>query len=123
MVLGIKIEVMNGKTKLITSFASRYLLQRMKSHKFCNLLKARIFPKSSGVADSMNKRNSVIAISVLRTTLLAYNILAKKIIVSSTNDYHTTDEKTYDIMSELKAFDNTKVGVKGLVDAGITKVP
>ncbi|CAH9071631.1 unnamed protein product [Cuscuta epithymum] len=29
----------------------------------------------------------------------------------------------YDRLSELKAFDETKAGVKGLVDAGITKVP
>lgn len=29
----------------------------------------------------------------------------------------------YDRESELKAFDETKEGVKGLVDAGITKVP
>ncbi|GMJ01964.1 hypothetical protein like AT1G06620 [Hibiscus trionum] len=30
---------------------------------------------------------------------------------------------TYDRISELKAFDDTKAGVKGLVDGGITKVP
>ncbi|KAK9149197.1 hypothetical protein Scep_007954 [Stephania cephalantha] len=30
---------------------------------------------------------------------------------------------TYDRMQELKAFDETKEGVKGLVDAGVTKVP
>ncbi|KAL3840927.1 hypothetical protein ACJIZ3_025518 [Penstemon smallii] len=29
----------------------------------------------------------------------------------------------YDRLSELKAFDQTKTGVKGLVDAGVTKVP
>ncbi|KAK4481906.1 hypothetical protein RD792_012818 [Penstemon davidsonii] len=29
----------------------------------------------------------------------------------------------YDRVSELKAFDQTKTGVKGLVDAGVTKVP
>ncbi|XP_038715424.1 1-aminocyclopropane-1-carboxylate oxidase homolog 1-like isoform X1 [Tripterygium wilfordii] len=29
----------------------------------------------------------------------------------------------YDRMSEVKAFDETKSGVKGLIDAGITKVP
>ncbi|MCD7453646.1 Acyl CoA oxidase [Datura stramonium] len=34
-----------------------------------------------------------------------------------------TVEKSYDRMSELKAFDDTKAGVKGLVDAGITEVP
>lgn len=30
---------------------------------------------------------------------------------------------TYGRASELKAFDNMKIGVKGLVDAGITKIP
>ncbi|XP_011091186.1 1-aminocyclopropane-1-carboxylate oxidase homolog 1-like [Sesamum indicum] len=32
-------------------------------------------------------------------------------------------EPNYDRQSELKAFDDTKAGVKGLVDAGITRVP
>ncbi|KAH6816327.1 2-oxoglutarate and oxygenase superfamily protein [Perilla frutescens var. frutescens] len=32
-------------------------------------------------------------------------------------------EENYDRVSEVKAFDETKGGVKGLVDAGITKVP
>nr|GMD89827.1 1-aminocyclopropane-1-carboxylate oxidase homolog 1-like [Ipomoea batatas] len=31
--------------------------------------------------------------------------------------------ETYDRQSEVKAFDESKAGVKGLVDAGITKVP
>ncbi|KAJ1265538.1 hypothetical protein BS78_08G083200 [Paspalum vaginatum] len=31
--------------------------------------------------------------------------------------------EAYDRLSELKAFDDTKAGVKGLVDAGITSVP
>ncbi|WVZ90377.1 LOW QUALITY PROTEIN: hypothetical protein U9M48_036684 [Paspalum notatum var. saurae] len=31
--------------------------------------------------------------------------------------------ESYDRLSELKAFDDTKAGVKGLVDAGITSVP
>ncbi|ONK55556.1 uncharacterized protein A4U43_UnF1680 [Asparagus officinalis] len=30
---------------------------------------------------------------------------------------------SYDRLSELKAFDETKAGVKGLVDAGITTIP
>ncbi|ESR33714.1 hypothetical protein CICLE_v10006788mg [Citrus x clementina] len=30
---------------------------------------------------------------------------------------------TCDRVSELKAFDDTKAGVKGLVDAGITTIP
>ena len=32
-------------------------------------------------------------------------------------------EQSYDRMSELKLFDDTKAGVKGLVDSGIAKVP
>ncbi|KAL3329044.1 hypothetical protein AABB24_036246 [Solanum stoloniferum] len=44
-------------------------------------------------------------------------------VLSSTNDFQVTVEKSYDKMSELKAFDDTKAGVKGLVDAGITKIP
>ncbi|KAL1808534.1 hypothetical protein ACET3Z_025524 [Daucus carota] len=35
----------------------------------------------------------------------------------------STDEIKYDRQSELKAFDDTKAGVKGLVDAGIKNVP
>ncbi|KAK4348340.1 hypothetical protein RND71_031095 [Anisodus tanguticus] len=34
-----------------------------------------------------------------------------------------TNESKYDRKSELKAFDDTKSGVKGLVDAGVSKVP
>ncbi|OIS98877.1 PREDICTED: 1-aminocyclopropane-1-carboxylate oxidase homolog [Nicotiana attenuata] len=43
--------------------------------------------------------------------------------VSSTDDFQDRVQESYDRMSELKAFDDTKAGVKGLVDAGITKVP
>ncbi|KAK4357044.1 hypothetical protein RND71_022654 [Anisodus tanguticus] len=43
--------------------------------------------------------------------------------VSSTDDFQDKVHKSYDKMSELKAFDDTKAGVKGLVDAGITKIP
>lgn len=32
-------------------------------------------------------------------------------------------ESNYDRKAELKAFDDTKAGVKGLVDAGVTKIP
>ncbi|GMH29206.1 hypothetical protein Nepgr_031049 [Nepenthes gracilis] len=35
----------------------------------------------------------------------------------------TIEAQKHDRRSELKAFDETKAGVKGLVDAGITKVP
>ncbi|KAL8210264.1 hypothetical protein R6Q57_006996 [Mikania cordata] len=35
----------------------------------------------------------------------------------------TTEATTYDRATELKAFDQTKSGVQGLVDAGIQHVP
>ncbi|PQM40981.1 1-aminocyclopropane-1-carboxylate oxidase homolog 1-like isoform X2 [Prunus yedoensis var. nudiflora] len=40
-------------------------------------------------------------------------------VATNTNEVQTN----YDRQSELKAFDDTKEGVKGLVDAGITEVP
>ncbi|WMV25366.1 hypothetical protein MTR67_018751 [Solanum verrucosum] len=46
-------------------------------------------------------------------------------VISSTENLEATVDQTsnYDKMSELKAFDDTKAGVKGLVNAGITKIP
>ncbi|KAL3359721.1 hypothetical protein AABB24_016306 [Solanum stoloniferum] len=43
--------------------------------------------------------------------------------VLSTDDFEARIRGSYDRMSELKAFDDTKAGVKGIVDAGITEVP
>lgn len=43
--------------------------------------------------------------------------------VSNTQQNLATSQPNYDKQSELKAFDDTKAGVKGLIDAGITKVP
>ncbi|KAM3326719.1 1-aminocyclopropane-1-carboxylate oxidase [Capsicum chacoense] len=43
--------------------------------------------------------------------------------VSDTDNYQATIQKSRDRMSDLKAFDDTKAGVKGLVDAGIAEVP
>ncbi|KAI3459483.1 hypothetical protein Pfo_016146 [Paulownia fortunei] len=42
---------------------------------------------------------------------------------SSQLKFTASDELEFDRTSELKAFDETKAGVKGLVDAGTTKVP
>ncbi|KAH0720446.1 hypothetical protein KY290_005383 [Solanum tuberosum] len=46
-------------------------------------------------------------------------------VISSTENLEATVDQTsnYDKMIELKTFDDTKAGVKGLVDAGITKIP
>lgn len=42
---------------------------------------------------------------------------------TDTLQLHTPSNSNYDRLSELKAFDETKAGVKGLVDSGITQVP
>ncbi|KAF5816594.1 putative isopenicillin N synthase [Helianthus annuus] len=39
------------------------------------------------------------------------------------NGTSTSTQPDYDRKAELRAFDETKTGVKGLVDAGITEVP
>lgn len=44
-------------------------------------------------------------------------------VTSTGHEVQTTIEPNYDRPSELKAFDETKAGVKGLVDAGIDKIP
>ncbi|CAK7357383.1 unnamed protein product [Dovyalis caffra] len=44
-------------------------------------------------------------------------------VVSSSGDVQVETELKYDRQSELKAFDDTKAGVKGLVDSGLAKLP
>ncbi|KAJ7954738.1 1-aminocyclopropane-1-carboxylate oxidase-like 1-like [Quillaja saponaria] len=44
-------------------------------------------------------------------------------LVKRTDKTGAGTEATYDRKSELKAFDDSKAGVKGLVDAGVTKIP
>ncbi|KAK6145957.1 hypothetical protein DH2020_019826 [Rehmannia glutinosa] len=45
-------------------------------------------------------------------------------VVSSIHEeIQISTEPTYDRKSELQTFDDTKAGVKGLLDAGITKIP
>ncbi|KAL2336792.1 hypothetical protein Fmac_011238 [Flemingia macrophylla] len=48
-------------------------------------------------------------------------------VKSSNQSYLTelaaTDSNNYDRKAELKAFDDTKAGVKGLVDSGVKKIP
>lgn len=44
-------------------------------------------------------------------------------VFSGGEEHQGTFQQNYDKQSELKAFDDTKAGVKGVVDAGITKVP
>ncbi|XP_061355358.1 1-aminocyclopropane-1-carboxylate oxidase homolog 1-like [Gastrolobium bilobum] len=42
---------------------------------------------------------------------------------SKNNEVSVTTKHDYDRASEVKAFDDTKDGVKGLADAGVTKIP
>jgi hypothetical protein len=44
-------------------------------------------------------------------------------VVTSRDEAPATLKPVYDRASELKAFDDTKLGVKGLVDAGVTEIP
>ncbi|KAM7466978.1 hypothetical protein LguiB_014540 [Lonicera macranthoides] len=44
-------------------------------------------------------------------------------MATNSSESTPTIESNYDRVSELKAFDETKAGVKGLVDAGIQKIP
>ncbi|KAK6161349.1 hypothetical protein DH2020_004730 [Rehmannia glutinosa] len=45
------------------------------------------------------------------------------VVPNGNGENQSTTEPNYDRKSELKAFDDTKAGVKGLVDAGVTRVP
>ncbi|KAF3456512.1 hypothetical protein FNV43_RR01164 [Rhamnella rubrinervis] len=44
-------------------------------------------------------------------------------VATNTEEVPSTFKPEYDRLSELKAFDETKEGVKGLVDAGVTQIP
>ncbi|GAU20266.1 hypothetical protein TSUD_353300 [Trifolium subterraneum] len=47
----------------------------------------------------------------------------EKMEISKNNEISVTTKHEYDRATELKAFDETKDGVKGLVDASVTKIP
>ena len=42
---------------------------------------------------------------------------------TSCADTHAPTQSGYERISELEVFDESKAGVKGLVDSGITKIP
>ncbi|KAJ4839528.1 hypothetical protein Tsubulata_048598, partial [Turnera subulata] len=52
-----------------------------------------------------------------------YSELNKMDIANTREILEETKPKIFDRKCELKAFDDTKAGVKGLVDAGVTKIP
>ncbi|RHN59259.1 putative oxoglutarate/iron-dependent dioxygenase, non-heme dioxygenase domain-containing protein [Medicago truncatula] len=43
--------------------------------------------------------------------------------VKTSNLTHETDDSTYDRNAEVKAFDDSKLGVRGLMERGVTKIP
>ncbi|XP_027351700.1 1-aminocyclopropane-1-carboxylate oxidase homolog 1-like [Abrus precatorius] len=44
-------------------------------------------------------------------------------VVKNTNQLEEYDDSTYDRKAEVKGFDDSKAGVKGLVESGVTKIP
>ncbi|KEH23371.1 2OG-Fe(II) oxygenase family oxidoreductase [Medicago truncatula] len=44
-------------------------------------------------------------------------------VVENSNQLKESSDFTYDREAEVKAFDDSKVGVKGLVDSGVSKIP
>ncbi|KAK7395395.1 hypothetical protein VNO78_15952 [Psophocarpus tetragonolobus] len=44
-------------------------------------------------------------------------------VVKNTNQLEESMHSTYDKIAEVKAFDDSKAGVKGLVESGVTKIP
>ena len=46
-----------------------------------------------------------------------------ELMIPSAVDSFLQDESSYDKGEAVKAFDETKAGVKGLVDSGVTKIP
>ncbi|XP_045793016.1 1-aminocyclopropane-1-carboxylate oxidase homolog 1-like isoform X2 [Trifolium pratense] len=44
-------------------------------------------------------------------------------VVKNTNQLEEATDSTYDREAEVKAFDDSKVGVNGLVESGVTKIP
>ncbi|KAF5941845.1 hypothetical protein HYC85_019487, partial [Camellia sinensis] len=63
--------------------------------------------------------------ALLVRTLVHYCPPGKKkmVVTSNRGAIQTQIEPEYDWRSELKAFDDSKAGVKGLLDAGMTKIP
>ena len=44
-------------------------------------------------------------------------------VITSTNEFETNTDSTYDRKTEVKAFDDSKTGVKGLLESGLEKIP
>lgn len=51
------------------------------------------------------------------------NTMDTSVKIPGDGDTHAQTGSSYNRKSELKAFDDTKAGVKGLVDAGLTRIP
>lgn len=59
-----------------------------------------------------------IAYCILKPTVLFMDLQKTRMVVTSTSGVQYGDRK-----SEVKAFDDSKTGVKGLIDAGVAKIP
>ena len=54
---------------------------------------------------------------------VAIDILLMTMVFKNTNQLEESMDSTYDRKAEVKAFDDSKAGVKGLVESGLTKIP
>ncbi|KAK7283662.1 hypothetical protein RIF29_13345 [Crotalaria pallida] len=43
--------------------------------------------------------------------------------ITNTNQLEAANDSTYDRTAEVKAFEDSKLGVQGLIDSGVTKIP
>ena len=53
----------------------------------------------------------------------SFNFTAEEFMITGMNQVEAEIGSRNDWNSEIKAFDDTKLGVKGLVDAGVMKIP
>ncbi|KAK7314983.1 hypothetical protein VNO77_33515 [Canavalia gladiata] len=87
----------------------------------CNLLKGLLhmtilFTNSGRRVSGFDKD-----LTVLKTKV--YLQLPNMVVTTNTNELERSDCSTYDKKAERKSFDETKLGVKGLLDSGVTKIP
>lgn len=68
----------------------------------------------------------VISSSRLKKKLISLLCFCNKVFgtnMSGSKDFQAELTMEYDQLKEIKAFDDTKAGIKGLVDAGILEIP
>ncbi|CAJ2670159.1 unnamed protein product [Trifolium pratense] len=55
--------------------------------------------------------------------LVLFLVTSLDMVVKNTNQLEEATDSTYDREAEVKAFDDSKAGVKGLVESGVSKIP